>query len=168
MNIELELITNENVDYDLLHDWCSKEFVYEWFEQRILSKEEIYTKYSNKINNSNQVLFYIKADNNLIGLVQYYKSDYEVKEFNNLYEYDLFIGEEFYLDKGLGKIVISMVNNILFNEKHADGIILRPFTRNIRACKCYEKCGFELINEYDGVDTLNRPEKYSVYLIRML
>ena len=93
MNIELELITNENVDYDLLHDWCSKEFVYEWFEQRILSKEEIYTKYSNKINNSNQVLFYIKADSNLIGLVQYYKSDYEVKEFNNLYEYDCLLGK---------------------------------------------------------------------------
>ena len=56
---------------------------------------------------------------------KYYKSDYDVKEFNNLYEYDLFIGEEFYLDKGLGKIVISIVNSILFDEKHADGIIYK-------------------------------------------
>ena len=37
---------------------------------------------------------------------------------------------------------------------NADAIILRPFKRNVRAIKCYEKCNFKNIYEYIGEDTL--------------
>ena len=90
-NIKLVKIDNSNVNYDLLYSWCQDKNVYEWFEQRILTKEEIVNKYNNKLNNSDQTLLYIDKDNSHIGLVQFYKSDYEYENKNNIYEYDLFI-----------------------------------------------------------------------------
>ena len=164
MNIELVKIDNSNIDYDLLYSWCQDKNIYEWFEQRVLSKEEIVNKYNKKLNNSEQTLLYIDKDINHIGLVQFYKSDYAYKDYKNIYEYDLFIGDVSSLSKGIGTIVVNKINELLFNEYKADLIVLRPFKRNIRACKCYEKCSFKLIDEYDDVDTLGNKERYCVYI----
>lgn len=163
--IELIEISESNIDYDLIHDWCKNKFVYEWFEQRILSKEEIKQKYSNKLFNSQQKLFYISCNNKYIGLVQYYLSDYKFGNNEKIYEYDLYIGDSEYLSKGIGKEIIKKVNKIIFEKEIANRIILRPFTRNTRACKCYEKCGFTKINEYNDFDTIGNKENYSVYII---
>ena len=43
-------------------------------------------------------------------------------------------------------------------------IVLRPFKRNERAVKCYEKCDFEIVDEYVGSDTLGNKEKMIVLL----
>ena len=166
--IKLIPIINENIDYKMIWSWCQESFVYEWFEQRKLSESEIYNKYYNKINNANQKLFYINVDSRHIGIVQYYKSDYVLDNFHNLFEYDLFIGEKSYLYKGYGQDIINLVNKLLLDKEKADGIILRPFKRNIAACKCYERCNFIKIKEYEGVDTLNNKETYVVYLLNML
>lgn len=163
-NIKLVKVDNSNVDYDLLYSWCQDKNVYEWFEQRVLTKEEIINKYNNKLNNSDQTLLYIDKDNTHIGLVQFYKSDYEYETYNNIYEYDLFIGDVSSLSKGIGTVVVNMINKMLFDDFDADLIVLRPFKRNVRACKCYEKCSFKLIDEYDDVDTLGNKEKYCVYI----
>ena len=56
------------------------------------------------------------------------------------------------------------VNDIIINKYHANSIILRPFKRNIRAIKCYEKCCFVNILEYLGKDTLGNPEVISVLI----
>ncbi len=166
--IKLIPINNENIDYKMIWSWCQEPFVYEWFEQRKLSESEIYNKYYNKINRANQKLFYINVDNRHIGIVQYYKSDYILDNYHNLFEYDLFIGEKSYLYKGYGQDIINLVNKLLLDKEKADGIILRPFKRNIAACKCYEKCNFKKISEYEGIDTLNNKETYVVYLLNML
>ncbi len=57
MNISFRKLRNN--DFNLLHTWCSQEFVYEWFEQRVLSYEEIVTKYTTKLNNGKQELLII-------------------------------------------------------------------------------------------------------------
>lgn len=163
--IDLIRIDESNIDYDLIYNWCKNKFVYEWFEQRILNKEEIKQKYNNKLINSQQKLFYISYNKILIGLVQYYISDYKLKNKDNLYEYDLFIGNPEYLSKGIGKEIINKINKFIFINEKANQIILRPFTRNIRACKCYEKCRFKKIKEYKDIDTLGNKENYSVYII---
>ena len=46
----------------------------------------------------------------------------------------------------------------------ADALVLRPFKKNLRAIKCYQKCGFEIINEYDGTDSLSNKETICVLL----
>lgn len=163
--LELIKIDESNIDYNLIYSWCKNKFVYEWFEQRILSKEEIKQKYSNKLFNSQQQLFYISYNNKYIGLVQYYISDYKFENSKKIYEYDLFIGIYEYLSKGIGKQIIHKVNEMIFMKENTNKIIIRPFTRNIRACKCYEKCGFKKTKEYNGFDTIGNKEKYSVYII---
>ncbi len=157
-HIVLEEITKDNIDYDILYQWTQKKIVYEWFEQRVLSYEEIEEKYQKKLN-SPTTMMYIDINHKRIGYLQYYSSEYKEKAM----EYDLWIGEEEYLSKGIGQQVIDTINNELWNKYPDFSIILRPFKRNIRACKCYEKCGFQKVKEYLGEDTLGKKEVYVVY-----
>ena len=156
MLITLRDLKNTEKEYRQLHKWCSNKFVYEWFEQRILSYDEIVSKYQNKLKEKIQDIFIIKCDDNDIGLVQIYKYK------DNIYEYDLFIGIEEYLNKGIGTIIVNEINDIIYKKYKANSIILRPFKRNIRAIKCYKKCGFKQIDEYLGKDTLGNPEVITV------
>lgn len=151
-NITFRNLKDNQDEYKKLHKWCQNKFVYEWFEQRILSYDEIVNKYKNKLIEKKQELLIIKCNDKDIGLVQIYRYD------DITYEYDLFIGEEEYLDKGIGTIIVNKVNNIIHDKYKTKSIILRPFKRNIRAIKCYEKCGFKYISEYQGKDTLGNPE----------
>lgn len=151
-NITFRNLKDNQDEYKKLHKWCQNKFVYEWFEQRILSYDEIVNKYKNKLTEKKQELLIIKCNDKDIGLVQIYRYD------DITYEYDLFIGEEEYLDKGIGSIIVDKVNDIIHNKYKVNNIILRPFKRNIRAIKCYEKCDFKYISEYQGKDTLGNPE----------
>ena len=148
-------LTDDEKNYKKIYKWCQNKIVYEWFEQRKLSFEEIKEKYHNKIISKKQDLFIINYDNKDIGLVQIYKYDGNII---NAFEYDLFIGEIDYLGKGVGTIIVNLINEKIFNEYMANSIILRPFKRNIRACNCYKNSGFRIIREYDDVDTLGNKE----------
>lgn len=168
-NLKFRLMIDNKEDYQKVYKWCQEKFVYEWFEQRKLSYEEIVNKYSNKINKSNQTVLIMEYENIPIGLLQFnkYVDNLEVinkKNFKNIYEYDLFIGKEAYLSKGIGKTIINTIDNYLFKEKNADAIILRPFKRNIRAIKCYQKCGYQMISEYLGKNTIGDLEVICVML----
>lgn len=154
-------------DFTKLYKWCSKKHVYEWFEQRVLSFDEIKNKYKNKLLNDKQELLIIECDNTDIGLVQIYKFENDIYlniTYNNIYEYDLFIGEENYLDKGIGEQVINQINEMIYSKYNADAIILRPFKRNVRAISCYKKCNFKILTEYNGFDTLNNPEIITILI----
>ena len=164
----IELIPFEDLEenYNLMHRWCSQEFIYEWFEQRILSLEEITNKYKNKLREGEQALFFIYYDKKNIGYVQIYKYKNnmygDLANYNNIYELDLFIGEESYISKGIGTQILNFINEYIYKTYSADCIVLRPFKRNIRAIKCYQKCNYNIIDEYDGVDSLGKPERYTV------
>ena len=166
--IELIDFNDTNKTYKLIHKWCSKKNIYEWFEQRILSYEEIVKKYKNKILEGKQKLLLINYDNKPIGLVQLYKYDDltfdKIKEYKNIYEYDIFIGDSNYLHKGIGTRTIDIINRYIYENYSADCIVLRPFKRNINAIKCYEKNNFHIINEYEGKDTLGNKETIIVLI----
>lgn len=169
LDITFRKLSNNKEDYEKLYNWCKNEFVYEWFEQRILSYDEIVNKYKTKLENKKQNLYIVKSNNKDIGLVQIYKFEEDVKvsgldKYKNTYEYDLFIGEEEYLNKGIGKKIIDSINDIIYKKYNADSIILRPFKRNERAIKCYEKCGFKIVDEYKGEDTLKKEEDILILL----
>ena len=57
--IELVNFCDEDSIYRLLYKWCSNKFVYEWFEQRILSYDEIVKKYKKKLLEGKQTLLLI-------------------------------------------------------------------------------------------------------------
>lgn len=158
MMVELIKFTDNDANYELMYKWCSKKCIYEWFEQRVLSIDEIKIKYKGKLLDKKQDLFFISYDGVKIGFVQIYESD------KNIYEYDIFIGEEEYLSRGIGTIAVKYINKYIYDNYLADSIILRPFKRNIRAIKCYEKSGFNKTREYDDVDTIGNKEKYVVMI----
>ena len=169
MDITFRCLKNSDNEFTQIHKWCKNKFVYEWFEQRILSIDEIISKYKSKLEKGIQKLFIIQYKGKDIGLVQLYKFERNIQldtlnDFENIYEYDLFIGEEKYLSKGIGTDIVKLINEIIYSNYKADAIILRPFKRNVRAIKCYEKCNFKLIADYDGKDTLGNPEIISVLL----
>lgn len=154
--------TDKKGNYKLMYEWCSNKYIYEWFEQRKLSYDEIEDKYKNKLFGENQDLFFIEYNNIKIGFVQIYKYDDDKKgkltKYDNIYEYDIFIGEKDYLSKGIGSISIKYINNYIYNKYMADCIVLRPFKRNNRAIRCYQKNGFRIIDEYDDYDTVGNEE----------
>ena len=78
MEITFRKLNNTEEDYEKLYKWCKNRYIYEWFEQRVLSLDEIKTKYMNKLLNSDQTLFIIQCDGNDIGLVQAYKYDDDI------------------------------------------------------------------------------------------
>ena len=57
-------------------------------------------------------------------------------------------------------------NENIYNNYLADCIVLRPFKRNTRAIKCYQKNGFDIIKEYDDFDTIGNKEKIVVIINR--
>ena len=153
-NITFRKLNDNEDEYKMIHKWCQNKNVYQWFEQRKLSYDEIVNKYKNKLNEKKQDLSIIKCNGKDIGLVQIYKYN------DDIYEYDLFIGEEDYLDKGIGSIIVNKLNNIIYTKYNSKFIILRPFKRNIRAIKCYQKNDFKIICEYEDKDTLGNNEKF--------
>lgn len=172
-NIVLVSFEDTIANYKLLYEWCSKRDVYEWFEQRILSYDEIVTKYKNKLKDKKQELYIIKYNNHEIGFVQIYKYNFDIKldklnKYKNIYEYDLFIGVEKYLSKGIGQKIVNNINKMIQNKYNPDCIILRPFKRNIRAIKCYQKCNFYKIDEYIGSDSLGNKEEIVVLINNLL
>ena len=169
--IDLIEFTDKKDNYELMYKWCSQEFIYEWFEQRKLSLEEIENKYKNKLLANQQHLFFINYNDTKIGFVQIYKYDDKKNDalikYNSIIEYDIFIGESEYLSRGLGTKIVNYVNNYIYENYLCDCIVLRPFKRNKRAVKCYEKCGFERTYEYIDNDTLGNKEKIIVLLNKL-
>ena len=84
--INLIEFTDKKDNYELMYKWCSQEFIYEWFEQRKLSLEEIENKYKNKLLSNQQHLFFINYNNTKIGFAQIYK--YADKKSDKLIKYD--------------------------------------------------------------------------------
>ena len=58
----------------------------------------------------------------------------------------------------MGSKIVNKINERIYKTYNADAIVLRPFKRNIRAIKCYEKCGFKKVYEYVGKDTIGNDE----------
>ena len=169
MNISFRKLRDCNDDFKLLHKWCKNKYIYEWFEQRELSFEEIVTKYRNKLNGGKQELFIIQSDGKDIGYTQIYKFEYDhdiknIDSYHNIYEFDIFIGEEEYLSKGIGVIIIKNISDMVYSKYNADSIMLRSFKRNVRAIKCYKKCDYKVVDEYLGKDSLNNPEMITVLI----
>lgn len=163
--IKLVNFLDNDSNYKLMYKWCSYEFIYEWFEQRKLSYREIVDKYQKKLLLGKQKLFIINYNNKAIGYVQIYLYDDILSNYNNVYEYDVFIGEVDYLSKGIGTEIVNYINEYIFKNLLGDGIILRVCKRNVRALKCYWKCGFKIIKEYDDVNTVNEREKYVMLIL---
>lgn len=170
-DIKLRKIKDQEMDYKLLEKWYQEKFVYLYFEQRPLTYNEIQHKYYLRTLDNAQVPVYMIEFNNVpIGIIQYKLVNNDDKERyglndDNIYELDIFIGELDYQNKGLGKICINMITNYLFENKFAEKIIMCPLKDNIKAIKCYKKCGFNILKEFKDNDTIGNEKEY-ILMIR--
>ena len=135
-----------------------------WFKPGYPQPQEYLDK--NILVKSDAHPYIILLDGEPIGYIQYWDIDEYLKNnpgykiFANeplgTYGLDLFIGEEKWLDKGLGsKILVSFMDEI-----GARRYVIDPSIKNKRAVRCYQKAGFKIIREdNDGVEQIYIMEK---------
>ena len=170
--ISLRRLRDDEADYRLLDAWCCQEEIYRYFEQRILSPEEIRRKYRPRTRADAAVpVFMIEYGGEPVGIVQYQEMSAEEEAWcgiraESAYEIDLFIGEAEARNRCVGRNCVLMISRYLFAEKNARLLVMCPMRENVRAVRCYRKCGFEENGRFSAKDTIGNMQEY-VRMIRM-
>jgi len=169
-NVFLRRLKDDINDYKLLENWYQEEKVYSQFEQRKLNFQEIKEKYYPRTLDNTTVPVYLIEYNSIpIGIIQYKLVNEENKKLyglknNNIYEIDIFIGEEKYHNKGIGYKSIMIMTKYLFKEKNANLLVMCPLIDNFSAIKCYQKCGFINKGKFTTEDTIGDLQEYILML----
>lgn len=152
----------EESDLDLLCHWLDKLHVKEWWNDG-LSHVEIKQKYGKRIGDKIVVPYIIKYHDTPIGFIQYYHADqvgegWWPEEKPGTVGIDQFIGEEAFINRGIGTKVIQAFIRFLFSNQAIKKIITDVDPHNKRAFRCYKKVGFKFVKE------INTPEGKSYLL----
>lgn len=87
--------------------------------------------------NYRKALSIINEKEVLVGFITYKESNY----CKNVYSIGITIGSR-YWNRGYGQDSIKLLLNYLFTELNAVRVELEVIKTNIRAIRCYKKCGF--------------------------
>jgi RimJ/RimL family protein N-acetyltransferase len=143
-------------DFPLLLEWLSKEHVKEWWNDGDDTLEKVALHYG---RNDDTVRFILleteKGDKKPIGYFQYYFAT------DNSIGIDQFIGEEEFLNRGVGEQAIKMFVEMITRRHRPNWIVLDPSPENKRAIRCYEKVGFK------HYETERKGDGSSAYLMRL-
>jgi aminoglycoside 6'-N-acetyltransferase len=149
-NSGLKVRKLEDKDKYLLAKWLSNPLVLEFYEGRDnpFDLDKVNEKFYNHNNGVKGCIVEYKGIE--VGYIQFYKLDDETKKEygysdENIYGTDQFIGEVGYWNKGIGTLLVKSIINYLFEHKNAERVVMDPQKRNVRAIKCYEKCGFKKV-----------------------
>ena len=129
---ELEQVCNENLshykEYEKVFETDLKQY-----QSRIYPSENV------------DVLrwYHIKTDNRYIGAIWLEKNVNE--DFAIL---GIFIADEFYRNKGIGKTAIEQIIKTDLQYTHTNKILLRVREENERAIRCYKSVGFKENRRY--------------------
>jgi aminoglycoside 6'-N-acetyltransferase len=140
-------------DLPLMHRWLNAGAALQWYGQKPTTLEEVTREYTPSLHGQSDLLsLIITYDGEPVGYIQRYfprdHPDYwgHQKFPGDTAGIDLFIGEEAYLHRGFGPLVIRK-----FLEEHvfADGkskyCIIDPDPANKAAIRAYEKVGFRYL-----------------------
>lgn len=149
--------------FPFLLKWLETPHVKKWWDQDIaydinLVKEKFGAHaYGKPINNAPNKLTYayiIQADNQPIGYIQAYNAlsyaeENEIKA-KLLPEFtagiDLFIGEEDFLNRGLGDLIVNTFCKQVLSP-HFNACLVDPVSNNTHAIKAFAKAGFKVMPE---------------------
>ena len=144
----------EKKDNKYLAKWLSDPSVLEYYEGR---DNPFDLDKVNRVfyppNDKEEVKGIVEYSNRAIGYIQFYPLDSEAKKLYGystyskelIYGTDQFIGEVAYWNKGIGEMLVSSMIHFLIENQKADRVVMDPQTRNVRAIKCYEKCGLKKV-----------------------
>lgn len=143
-------------DLNLLCQWLEKPHVLEWWNDNLKS-EEIKEKYGKRIGDNVVCPYIAYLNDKPIGFIQYYWASkigdgWWPNEDENTVGLDQFIGEEDYINKGFGTLMIKEFIQFLFQNPLIKKIITEADPDNFRAKRCYEKVGFREVGIIDTPD----------------
>lgn len=156
-DLAIRVMRDDPADYECLARWLSDPQVLEFYDgrNRPLSMAEATEKYSPRILSADGVTpCLVIHQNEPMGYMQFYplsdegKAEYGLEaseDATGLYAFDQFIGEPERWNQGLGTRGVKLLVEYLFREKAARKIVIDPQARNLRAIRCYEKCGFHKV-----------------------
>lgn len=150
--------------FDLMFHWFNKPHVQAFYSLRTWTYEEVCQKLEPYILGEKQISCFIIYLNDLpIGYIQSYPIKDHPWENQDLSEeiiqeaagFDLFIGEETYLNQGLGKQIIEG-----FLEEHIwpkyQYCLVDPDIRNEASMRLFLKCGFIEHKQIDSKNALKQ------------
>lgn len=135
-------------DFSLLLEWLSKPHVKQWWNDGEDTIEKIAENYGEEENLERFLLVEeTEKAEKPIGFFQYYLLP------DGSVGIDQFIGEEAYINRGVGETTIRLFIELITQKHNPARIILDPLPENKRAIRCYEKVGFrhyETVKKEDG------------------
>ncbi len=168
-DIYLRDIVDNEEEYNRLYNWCLNPSVYKYFEQRILSYDEVVSKYKRRVGNEEVKTLIILYKAREIGLVQYEKMDEEDRErfgilLDDVVSIDIFIGDSSFYGLGIGTRVVKYIGKYLLSK--FDMVIVNVQSTNDSSINMCLKSGFKKLREVDYSDTLGNSTKNTLLYLK--
>lgn len=141
--LELRRFTDE--DLPRFSAWLKKEYILKWYEDPDAWMAETKGRSAEFSFITHFIALY---EGKPIGFCQYYPCTNAGEEWygdipaEGSYSLDYLIGEEEYLGEGLGKGIIQLLINEVFQQTNADRIIVQPDSENGASCGALLASGF--------------------------
>ncbi len=133
--IKLKKLANDNINEIYKIKRTSEKYV-GLIEDILDNFNEIYKKFSDLVG--------IYLDEKIIGLVVLC-----FEPLNGKWSFTDLVIDENYQQKGYGILATQTIIDYFKNKKESNIIQIEIFKENIKAIRCYEKCGFKITKECD-------------------
>ncbi|MCL1823714.1 MAG: acetyltransferase [Oscillospiraceae bacterium] len=148
----LKLKPLEDTDVSLMEIWLNKKHIKEWYDIPGLCTVNDWLNEIKCRNDEFKFITHFMAlyGEKPIGFGQYYKCEdvcedwYGETPLTGTYSIDYLIGEEDYLGKGFGKLIIMLLVEKIFALPDSKRIIVQPDEKNNASCNALLSNGFVL------------------------
>lgn len=144
-DIYLRDIVDNEEEYKRLYNWCLNPSVYKYFEQRILSYDEVVSKYKRRVGN--------EEDRERFGIL-----------LDDVVSIDIFIGDSSFYGLGIGTRVVKYIGKYLLSK--FDMVIANVQSTNDSSINMCLKSGFKKLREVDYSDTLGNSTKNTLLYLK--
>jgi aminoglycoside 6'-N-acetyltransferase len=140
-------------DFPLMLRWHNTPHVREWWQLDPRTAEEVEAKYGPRVDRPSLTRGYIMLyDSQPVGFIQEYLiRDYPeyasaIQVDDDAAGVDLFIGEEAYVHRGLGPLLLrAFLRDVVFARPETGCCVIGPAESNARAIRSYERVGFRYL-----------------------
>ena len=146
----LRALELESNDLDRIYRWLTGDAILTFFSgrDRIRSRADVQAEFA---PNAYGGPLMIEYERQVIGFLDICPFTVEQKIRHGLadapdpvWAFDIVIGEVALHNRGIGRQIIRMILPVLFDQFHAQRVVLDTYPWNARAIRCYEHCGFKV------------------------
>jgi len=143
----------DNADMPLIKSWLNKDYIKKWYgepQEWLVEIKNVRGEYD-WLNH-----FIVEYDGVSLGFCQYYDCSKTPKGFEwdneplGTFAIDYLIGEEQFLNKGLGRVIIQKLIELIIAKETPKQIIADPVKENLISIKLLERNGF-VLDEVTGL-----------------